>query len=432
MNLAKAIFGSLNESFKDAQRLFVEQGGSPEEVKQVISDFKQARVKKTLKSGESDIGSWIKQGWEPFKTFVNELEGRTSGRQERKGESALARQEAIIHRDDDEWLVVTPLTERASIHFGSNTKWCTATTKTENWFDYYARKGLVLFYVLRKEDNTKWAATWSLREKRFNNFFDELDKKVSKQVFPYDLTPYATPEVFEAAGKKYADREKWLDDVRAGKVKDLQSAYLQGADLQGADLQGAYLQSANLQGAYLEGAYLWDAKLQGADLQEAYLKGANLQGANLQGADLQEAYLKGANLQGANLQGANLQGADLQGAYLQGANLQGADLQGAYLQGANLLDSHLQGANLQGADLQDADLQRANLKGANLQGAYLPFANLQEAFLQDGILQGADLRGANLLGADLRDVNLQGAELEGAKMPDGWESITIGKPLRMP
>ena len=79
-----------------------------------------------------------------------------------------------------------------------------------------------------------------------------------------------------------------LDDIRNGKVKDLECA--------------------NLADAYLSCANLADAYLSCADLADAYLSCADLSGANLSCADL-----SGANLRGANLEGADLSGVDLWG-----------------------------------------------------------------------------------------------------------------------
>jgi hypothetical protein len=72
-----------------------------------------------------------------------------------------------------------------------------------------------------------------------------------------------------------------LEDIKAGRIKDLRRANLRDENLRGADLYGA--------------------DLSGADLRRAYLPGANLTGADLSGADLYGADLTGANLTGADL-----------------------------------------------------------------------------------------------------------------------------------
>ena len=120
-----------------------------------------------------------------------------------------------------------------------------------------------------------------------------------------------------------------IEDIRAGKIKDLIEANLEGADLEDANLIGANLRDADLEDADLEGANLRDANLEDADLEGANLIGANLREANLRGANLRGAVLRGADLKDANLRGVVLRGADLKDANLRGANLIGANLIGA-------------------------------------------------------------------------------------------------------
>ena len=87
-----------------------------------------------------------------------------------------------------------------------------------------------------------------------------------------------------------------LEDIKAGRIKNLEGACLEEADLRGADLRNtnlrySYLRSANLSCASLQTSDLRYASLLAADLQGAYLFGANLVGATLHGVNLQSANL---------------------------------------------------------------------------------------------------------------------------------------------
>ena len=58
--------------------------------------------------------------------------------------------------EDDEVLVVKPKTHAASCYYGANTKWCTTTKGSSNYFKQYAEKG-GLYYFLNKKTGIKIA-----------------------------------------------------------------------------------------------------------------------------------------------------------------------------------------------------------------------------------------------------------------------------------
>jgi|TARA_R110001583_G_scaffold3173_2_gene20727 hypothetical protein len=67
-----------------------------------------------------------------------------------------------IYRDD-RWLVVKPLTLNASIKYGYNTKWCTASKDNPLTFYKYSKEG-ILIYVIERKTNIKWAVYWEINE----------------------------------------------------------------------------------------------------------------------------------------------------------------------------------------------------------------------------------------------------------------------------
>lgn len=313
---------SLLESYRDARRKFIEAGGTPDEVKSAIDSFKAARDRKAIKGEEADIGRWIPQGWDSFREFVSDLATRKTKAQQRK----VDKSNVIVHRDDDEVLIITPLREEASCYYGKATKWCTAATEGKNYFWDYVIYGKVLFYIIAKTGE-KWGVTW---EPRINTYqaFDAEDNDIKLSDIPYNIEQYATREV---ANRAFQSLDDWYDDIKRGEVKDLRGADLIGADLDGADLRGAVLSGANLFEVDLEGADLHGAVLQDSELNYANLSSVNLLLANLEGADLSGANLEGADLSGANLEFAELKGADLSSANLKDANLEDANLEGAVM-----------------------------------------------------------------------------------------------------
>mgnify|MGYP000040909358 CR=1 FL=1 len=64
-------------------------------------------------------------------------------------------------REDDEWLLLRPLTYLASKKYGSNTKWCTTQETNSEYFTKYTTKG-VLIYCINKVNGYKVASFYSL------------------------------------------------------------------------------------------------------------------------------------------------------------------------------------------------------------------------------------------------------------------------------
>lgn len=63
--------------------------------------------------------------------------------------------------DNDEWLLIRPLTYFASRKYGSNTKWCTTSADTPDYFRKYSKRG-VLIYCINKITGYKVASFYSL------------------------------------------------------------------------------------------------------------------------------------------------------------------------------------------------------------------------------------------------------------------------------
>ena len=78
-----------------------------------------------------------------------------------KIESKGLENEIIKLLDDEEWLVVRPLTFLSSRKYGSNTKWCTTSEGNPDYFIKYASKG-VLIYCINKMSGYKVASFYSL------------------------------------------------------------------------------------------------------------------------------------------------------------------------------------------------------------------------------------------------------------------------------
>lgn len=80
--------------------------------------------------------------------------------------------------NDDEWVVVKPLTYIASRKYGSSTKWCTTQENNPEYFLRYAGKG-ILIYVMNKKTGLKVAAFKSLNSADPEmSFWNQVDSRI--------------------------------------------------------------------------------------------------------------------------------------------------------------------------------------------------------------------------------------------------------------
>lgn len=86
--------------------------------------------------------------------------------------------EIIKVYEDDEWLLLRPLTYLASKKYGSNTKWCTTSEGNSEYFIKYSSRG-VLIYCVNKKSGYKVASFYSLdkNDPEFS-FWNQKDSRI--------------------------------------------------------------------------------------------------------------------------------------------------------------------------------------------------------------------------------------------------------------
>lgn len=97
-----------------------------------------------------------------------------------KKEQKMLEKQVIKLLDDDEWLMVIPLTYESSLKYGSNTKWCTASTEYPSHYESYTKKG-VLIYTINKKQKTKYAGYCEIKSfggSKDISFWNSADSKV--------------------------------------------------------------------------------------------------------------------------------------------------------------------------------------------------------------------------------------------------------------
>jgi hypothetical protein len=91
--------------------------------------------------------------------------------------------------EDNEWLLIRPLTYLSSKKYGSNTKWCTTSVHNSEYFIKYADKG-VLIYCINKLTGYKVAQFFSLKKGEPEySFWDQKDERIdsSQSELPDEL-----------------------------------------------------------------------------------------------------------------------------------------------------------------------------------------------------------------------------------------------------
>jgi hypothetical protein len=81
--------------------------------------------------------------------------------------------------EDDEWLVLKPLSYLSSKKYGASTKWCTASDREPDYYYRYVKRG-ILIYVINKKTGNKVAGFKNIDSsyERETSFWDIVDQRV--------------------------------------------------------------------------------------------------------------------------------------------------------------------------------------------------------------------------------------------------------------
>lgn len=86
--------------------------------------------------------------------------------------------------EDDEWLILIPLTYESSVKYGYNTKWCTASESTDLQFKSYTKDG-ILIYIIHK--GVEKIAVYKKYRGDEISFWNQTDKK--RDSFEFKFPP---------------------------------------------------------------------------------------------------------------------------------------------------------------------------------------------------------------------------------------------------
>lgn len=147
--------------------------------------------------------------YEQLKAVGNALEQKSSNKE-------VSKQARKIY-EDEQWRIVVPLSWEASCKYGSGTKWCVASNKTDEHFRSYTKTG-ILFYLIdkakaQKIDNPTYKVAVLMDKNNGSvTIWNAPDSNIGS-----DLKTYFTPEMINAMQsyrKKYnIDITKFLAKI---------------------------------------------------------------------------------------------------------------------------------------------------------------------------------------------------------------------------
>lgn len=168
--------------------------------------FNSPDLKKFSKFCEYNERNLIEQNdlskYKDFESILHQLEIAENKAIEKEMESQVVR----VH-DDNEWLMLRPLTFESSKKYGASTKWCTTTEHNPEYFNKYARRG-ILIYCISKVKRYKVAAFYSLdkSEPEFS-WWNEKDTRIDslETELPMNLRELIASIVKDKNAKSNAD-----------------------------------------------------------------------------------------------------------------------------------------------------------------------------------------------------------------------------------
>jgi hypothetical protein len=146
-------------------------------------------------------------------------------------ESKGLENEIIKLLDNEEWLVLRPLTFLSSRKYGSNTKWCTTSEGNPDYFIKYSTKG-VLIYCINKMSGYKVASFYSLdkNDPEFS-FWNQKDSRIDS--LDAEIPDSIRLLIQQTSKDKSAKTNRFLmsDDTRIKEDRLLQSKTYRNSSL---------------------------------------------------------------------------------------------------------------------------------------------------------------------------------------------------------
>lgn len=137
----------------------------------------------------------------------------------RASDKEMEKQVYKVHEDED-WLILRPLTTQSSVKYGFGAKWCTAMSNDSSYFSNYSYEG-ILIYTINKKTGYK-AACYKNRHNVNLTFWDMMDNQMdSLQIdLPHHILLLIKKEVYENEKTNFQMLKECLGDESA--IKELE------------------------------------------------------------------------------------------------------------------------------------------------------------------------------------------------------------------
>lgn len=108
-----------------------------------------------------------------YKSFI-QISGSVKKADEKIALKELEKQIKKIY-EDDQWLILIPLTYESSVKYGYNTKWCTASESTSEQYKSYTRDGLLIYIIEKGKNKT---AVYKKSTNGEVSFWNQVDTRI--------------------------------------------------------------------------------------------------------------------------------------------------------------------------------------------------------------------------------------------------------------
>lgn len=161
-----------------------------------------------------DINSYT---FKELQDVTNEAEEK---RKEKELEKEAKKQKTVIYEDDN-WLVVSPHSWKASCYYGAGTKWCVTSKDTSRHWENYSRNASFFYVInknLKKNDPLYKVAYRKIGRKDKYELWDAEDLEMSRRPRGKEWFESLPKEIIEKAQSYHeekfpvGERPEWLED----------------------------------------------------------------------------------------------------------------------------------------------------------------------------------------------------------------------------
>ena len=167
-----------------------------DQVESYINKYKQLKQKNMFDKPEhKDIQHIYKNmDFLEFKQLVDQAEQKANQTKGAIRSKIKNSKDAIVYRDDSDWLIVVPKNKETSQNIGTETKWCTSS-RGDNYFDRYTVKEHgTMVYLINKREEQKLYNDKSKYAIRFNDETGNIIEIENAPRSPYKM--HNTKEYF--------------------------------------------------------------------------------------------------------------------------------------------------------------------------------------------------------------------------------------------